>query len=282
MTAVASVEAFAPVDDGTPPRHVPVLTWVLAGLAALSAALTYFLPDVLLGPAAANGSARGTALVMLAGAVPLLAVTSTMALMGIPRAGYGWLASIFYIGYNSFLFLFLTPFNRLFLLYVATFSMSLFAGWALIRAVDPERLLESLRPPPWRTMAVFTWALVGLNTLAWLRVVAPATLAEIPGSFLEGTGVATNAIYIQDLAFWLPWMALAGWWLWRRLPIGAWLTGSWIAFGILEGIGIAVDQWFGHQADPLSPVASLEAIPIALGVALVNAIGLSFYLRRRI
>jgi hypothetical protein len=59
------------------------------------------------------------------------------------------------------------------------------------------------------------------------------------------------------------------------------LTGSWLAFGILEGIGIAVDQWFGHLADPASPHASLEVIPMMVGLAIVNLIGLYFYLRRQ-
>jgi hypothetical protein len=69
--------------------------------------------------------------------------------------------------------------------------------------------------------------------------------------------------------------------MWNRRPLGVLLTGSWLAFGILEGIGIAVDQWFGHQADPVSPHASIEVIPMMIGLAVVNLIGLYFYLRRQ-
>ena len=131
-----------------------------------------------------------------------------------------------------------------------------------------------------RSLAIFIWTIVALNTLAWLQVVVPAVLSDDPGAFLIGLGVATNAIYVQDLTVWLPVMALAGWWMWRRRATGILLTGSWLAFGFMEGIGIAVDQWFGHQADPLSPHASATVIPVMIGLAVVNLAGLYFYLRR--
>jgi hypothetical protein len=91
--------------------------------------------------------------------------------------------------------------------------------------------------------------------------------------------VATNAIYVQDLVVWLPLMATAAWWMWKRRPLGIFLTGSWLAFGSFEGIGVAVDQWFGHRADPLSPHASFEVIPLMVVLALINLAGLYFYLR---
>jgi hypothetical protein len=47
----------------------------------------------------------------------------------------------------------------------------------------------------------------------------------------------------------------------------------------MESIGIAVDQWFGHQADPASSWASVEVIPFMIALAVVNAIGVFFYLR---
>jgi hypothetical protein len=37
---------------------------------------------------------------------------------------------------------------------------------------------------------------------------------------LDGTGLTTMPTYVQDLAFWLPLMGLAAWWLWRRPTSG--------------------------------------------------------------
>ena len=59
------------------------------------------------------------------------------------------------------------------------------------------------------------------------------------------------------------------------------VMASWLAFGILERIGIAVGQWFGHAADPASSHAPLEEIPTMVGLAIVNLVGLCFCLRRQ-
>jgi hypothetical protein len=261
------------------PKYVYWLSIALACVGGLAAVLTFFVPDVLQGPEVTNGNARGTALVMLILATPALVAAMWYQRRGSWRARYWWLGSIFYLAYNAFLLLFLTPFNSLFLFYVATQSLALFSGFALVMRGGEFPPREVARRVPVRGLSILIWVIVLFNALAWLQVVVPATLGEDPGSFLDGLGVATNAIYVQDLAVWLPVMATAAWWMWHRRPLGIFLTGSWLAFGFMEGIGIAVDQWFGHQADPLSPHASTEVIPLMIAMAVINLVGLYFYLR---
>ena len=263
------------------PVHVYGLSLALAAVGAVTAALTVFMPDVLTGPPVTDGNARGTALVMLTLAVPALLCAVWLAARGSWRAILFWLGSLFYLAYNAFLLLFLTPFNSLFLLTVATQSLAIFSIFALVFAVDRRWMIEQMGDLAVRGLAIFIWTIVTLNALAWLQVVVPAIFAEDPTSFLDGLGVATNAIYIQDFVVWLPLMALAAWWMWRHRPIGILLTGSWLVFGVMESISIAVDQWFGHQADPASPHASEAVIPLMIALALVNAIGAYFYLRSR-
>ncbi len=261
------------------PGHVYRLSLALAGVGGLSAALTFFVPDVLLGPEVSNGNARGTALVMLFLATPALLAAMWFQRRGSWRARYWWLGSVFYHAYNAFLLLFLTPFNTLFLLYVATESLALFSAFALVIKGGEFPSEETTKRVPVRGLSILIWAIVVLNALAWLQVVVPALLGDDPGSFLDGLGVATNAIYVQDLVVWLPLMATAAWWMWHRRPLGIFLTGSWLAFGFMESISIAVDQWFGHQADPLSPHASTEVVPLMIALAVINVVGLYFYLR---
>jgi len=260
--------------------HVYVLSLALAVIAAAASALTFFVPGILLGPAVSNGNARGTALVILLLAIPVLLLAIWLERRGSWRAVFVWLGALFYLVYNAFLFLFLTPFNSLFLLYIAYQALALFSTAALVRAVDPGRTINSMRRLPVKGLAIFVWTIVVLNAVAWLQVVVPAVVAENPASFLEGLGVATNAVYVQDLAFWLPLMTVAAWWMWHRRPLGILLTGSWLVFGAIESVGIAVDQWFGHRADPLSPHASDSVIPMMVALAIVNLIGVYFYLRR--
>jgi hypothetical protein len=261
----------------TRPRHVYIVSLALAVVGGVATALTFFLPDVLLGPPVTNGNARGTALVMLTLAIPLLLGAIWFERRRSWRAQFIWLGALFYLAYNAFLLLFLTPFNSLFLLYVATQSLALFSIFTLVLTTDVERL--GVGRVPKRALAVFIWVIVALNAVAWLGVVVPAVLAEDPTSFLDGLGVATNAIYVQDLVVWLPLMAVAGWWMWNGKAMGVYLTGSWLVFGVIESIGTAVDQWFGHTADPSSPHASTETLPMLIVLALINLIGVYFYVR---
>jgi hypothetical protein len=260
-------------------RHVYGLSLALSGVGGLAAALSFFVLDVLQGPEVSDGNAQGTALVMLFLATPTLLAAMWFQRRGSWRARYWWLGSIFYLAYNAFLLLFLTPFNSLFLLYVATESLALFSAFALVMKGGDFPTADLARRVPVRGLAILVWLIVLLNALAWLQVVVPAVLSEDPGSFLDGLGVATNAIYVQDLVVWLPLMATAAWWMWHRRPLGIFLTGSWLAFGFMEGISIAVDQWFGHRADPLSPHASYAVIPLVIVLAMINIVGLYFYLR---
>jgi hypothetical protein len=273
--------AVIEADPTAPPRHVLVLSLALGVVGAIAAALTFYLPDVLTGPAVTNGNARGTALVMLYGAVPVLLVSTFLASRGSWRAVLFWFGSMFYLAYNAFLLLFLTPINQLFLGYIATQSLAVFAIFTLYSALDDDWLVAQMRPPPRRTLAVLVWTIVALNVMAWLGAIVPALMSDDPSTLVAGTGVATNAIYVQDLVFWLPMMALAAWWLWHGRASGILLTGSWLLFGVIESVGIAVDQWFGHQADPTSTWASVEIIPFLIGLAVVNAAGALFYMRAR-
>ena len=122
--------------------HVYVLSLALAVIAAAASALTFFVPGILLGPAVSNGNARGTALVILVLAIPVLLLAMWFERRGSWRAVFVWLGALFYLGYNAFLFLFLTPFNSLFLLYITFQSLALFSTLALVRAVDPGRTIE--------------------------------------------------------------------------------------------------------------------------------------------
>lgn len=77
--------------------------------------------------------------------------------------------------------------------------------------------------------------------------------------------------YLQDLAFWLPLLAVGAAWLWRRQPWGYLIAGGGLGMWAIEGLTVAVDQWFGHRADPTSDVASAEAV---LPFAIATVIGI--------
>lgn len=262
------------------PRHGAVLVAGLSVTVWFAAAVMLVLDrDVLTGPPVMNGNARGTVLVMAALAVPLLLLAFVGAARGAAWAPLLWLGACAHLVYNGVLLLFATPFNSLFLAYVAAFALALGAGATMLRDVDATTLGEHVgRGFPARPLAVLVWVVVVLNTLAWLRVVVPAVLSGSPGGFLAGSGLTTSPTYVQDLAVWLPLMAVAAWWLWQRLPWGFLLTGAGLTFWTTESVGVAVDQWFGHRADATNTWASPTAALLFAAFAVVTlAAALPFY-----
>jgi hypothetical protein len=254
------------------------LSGALALVTALAAAATFFITGMLRGPAVMNGSARGTALVVLVVAIPALLLSMRATAAGSVRALIVWMGAIAYIAYQAVLFIFATPFNQLFLLYLAMFSLSFWSVVSILRQVDLESLRARFsRRLPVRGLATYALIMVVLNALAWLRNVVPGVLSSTPPSWLDGTGMSTNPIYVQDLAFWLPLTAVAAILLWRRRPWGYLVIGSILTYWVIESVGVAVDQWFGHAADPSSTVVSVVMVPAFGVLALVGLIPLYIY-----
>ncbi|HET9997481.1 MAG TPA: hypothetical protein VFQ17_08210 [Nocardioides sp.] len=240
---------------------------VLAAVTAVACLANLLVPDLLSGTAVMNGSARGTSLVALVVAVPLLAVCSWRAHLGSTHALVITTGATAYLLYNSVLFLFATPFNQAFLLYVAMLGL---AAWSLVGlSLALWSRVDELATDVPRWVAGYVWLVVALNAIAWLARVIPATLDEDPTAWLADTGLTTNPVITQDLALWLPLMAWLGWGVWTSRPSPVALAAAGLVFWVVESLGIAADQWWGHQADPSSAWASWEAVPMFLSLALV-------------
>jgi hypothetical protein len=269
--------AFSP-EEPVFSRHVVRLAYLVALANGLAAALTAFVPDILIGPAFTNGNARGTSLVMLIIATPLLAGAATLARRDAPRAVLVMLGALAYFAYNDVMLLFATPFNRLFLVYTTAFALTIFTAIEALRTLDVGAIAARLPRLPARGIAVYAGLIVGFNTLGWLGGIVPAITGDQPAAFLKDLGVATNPIYVEDLSFWLPGAAIAAGLLWQRRPAGIVLIGAWLVYGLIESIGVATDQWFGMQADPTVDATAAIALFVVLGV--VGLVPLFFYFGR--
>jgi hypothetical protein len=263
-----------------PRRAAFVLSISLALTTLIGTAPTILVEDLLHGPAVMVGSARGTALVMIIVAVPVMLVAMLRCSRGSARAVIVWLGMLAHLLYNSVMLLFGTPFNALFLAYVATLSLALWSIGAIVTTIDVPAFD---RPPsprsPVRGIAIYAWIVVTLNALAWLKGVLPGMLVSSSPAFLDGTGLTTSPTYVQDLAVWLPLMAVGAWWLWRRTGRGVVVVGSLLVMWVVESIGIAVDQAWGHAADPASAVASGSMAYVFAAAAVVSLIPVIALLR---
>ena len=142
---------------------------------------------------------------------------------------------------------------------------------------------QSQSPGPAREpglgVAVYVWVIAALNALAWLSRIVPALATGGQAAFLRGTGLPTSPVYVQDLALWLPLTAVAAAWLWRRSAWGFLIIGGTLVMSVLEGASIAVDQWYGHAADPASPVASAALTPAFGLLALIGLVPVYYLFR---
>jgi hypothetical protein len=261
--------------------RTPYALSVGLGVAAAAAAgLTVAYPSVLTGVAAANGNMLGTAVVVLVVGVPVLAAATIGAARGSARAFVLWLGTLGYLLYQAVLFCFETPLNNLFLLYVAYFSLAIWSIVALLRGMDLAAFRRRLSSRvPSRTIAGYALVVVVLNAVAWLAGALPATFSDHPRAMLTETGLLTNAIYIQDLAIWLPLLGTAAIAAWRHGVRGQLITAAMLALFVLESVSISVDQWFGSHADPTSSVSSIAMVPVFAAVAAVTALPLGLFLR---
>jgi hypothetical protein len=249
------------------------LSVALGVVAAASSLLTFIVPAVLRGTAVMNGSARGTALVVLLAGVPALVCSMLLAARGSAAAVITWLGAAGFLLYNSLMFVFATPVNRLFPLYLGMLGLSAWSAGALLRQADVPAIGALFSPrTPARAIAVYIWVTVALNAAAWLARIIPAVARGGAPGYLRGTGLTVSVVYAQDLALWLPLLAVAAAWLWRRRPWGYLLAGAGLVMWVLESASIAADQWYGHAAAPASPVASGALVPAFAALAVIGVI----------
>ncbi|MGO4599120.1 hypothetical protein [Terrabacter sp. 2RAF25] len=258
-------------------RNLSVAT---AAVGAAAGGWTFADPGLLHGPEAMQGSARGTALVLLVVALPVLLGSWWRAARGSGAAVLAALGALLYVVYNGVLFLFLTPFNAAFLLYVAMLGLALWAVGHLCVSYEVWAVGQGVvERAPVRGVAAYVWVVTGLNVVAWLARIVPS-LGVYPTPMLEGTGVQTNAIYVQDLAVWLPLAAVAALWLWRREARGGVVVAALLGMWVIEGVSIAVDQWLGALADPASTVVSTALVAPFIALAAVGLVPWWLLVRR--
>ncbi len=185
------------------------------------------------------------------------------------------LGAVAYLVYNAVLLLFATPYNRAFLLYVTMLAFALFSLIGLVRSVGQQvRQQTGVR----RFLAGYLLAVAVANAALWLARIVP-DLLDRPGALLDGTGLTTNPIFVQDLGFWLPAVVVIATWWWSGRPAGIILGGATLTFWVLESISVAADQFWGSAADPTSTVVSAQLVPGFAALAFVTALLLVLHLR---
>ena len=228
------------------------------------------------------GNLRGTALAMLAIAVPLLIASMVLAARGSLRARFVWLGCLAYIAYNAVMFCFASHFNSYFLLFTTLLALSFWSLLTLVRAFDLAAVRTATSRVACRTVAVYLLVCAAAFALLWLQAVVPATLHNTMPTAIEEAGLTQNTVWVLDFAFTFPLMVVGSVWLWQRRPWGHIVGGMMVITLTIETAGIAIDQVFGHLHDPSAPLAAVPVMLAFTGAGLVfSAVFLSGVSERR-
>lgn len=197
---------------------------------------------------------QGNDAVTLMVGLPLLVVSTWLAFRGSLRGRLLVTGTLGFFLYTYMSMAMLTSYNSLFLVYVALFTLSLFAFILCMMSFDldelPERFSSSL-PRGW--IAALLFFVGGFLTLAWLgRIVPPLLQSQTPT--LENT--TTLVIQAMDLGLVVPLAVLAGVLLLRRSPWGYLLASVALLKGITMGLAVST----------MAAVMALRDVPENLGI----------------
>jgi hypothetical protein len=215
---------------------------------------------------AAQGIAQDVVTLVLG--IPLLIAALILAARGSLRGRVLLTGTLAYFLYTYTAIAMMAAYNELFLLYVALFSLSLFAFVLSLLALDVATLPAHITGQfPRRAIAGFALVLGGLLTLLWLGRLGPALLAGTPPVGLES--YTTLVIQVLDLGIIVPAAILTGVLLLRRVPLGTVLAVIVLVFGLSMGAAVTAMGIGQVLAGVATSPVELVIFPAIAGVNLV-------------
>lgn len=164
---------------------------------------------------------RGNDLVTLFVAVPLLVAALILAQHGSPRAQLIWLGSLGYMLYNYIFYLYGAAFNQFFLLYIALFTLSVYALIFGLSKVNVNGISQKFRAET-PVKSISSWMLffaVLLGGLWIARSLSFVITGQVPEDVVK-MGHPTALVYATDLSLLIPGLVLGAIWLWQRRAWG--------------------------------------------------------------
>jgi hypothetical protein len=201
--------------------------------------------------------------------LPALGWTLYRAWQGSTRATLIWIGLLGYMFYTYAGAAVGYAFAELTLLYIALFSLSIFALAAAASGLDTTVIMQAIDPPPaLRRSAAGFLALIGLllGMLWLLQIGAFLASGSLPAGVVAAGGGAYY-VYALDLGLILPLTVLGAVWLWQRRPWGTVLASYILVKSTTMGMALLAMNWFNLRSGlPTEP-------PELLGFYSVLALG---------
>lgn len=203
------------------PTAAYILSAIIILLAILSSAGGLFIDGLYRDNAFATAAWKGTDLATLTVAAPTLVLVLAFSLRGSFRAQLVWLGMLDYMLYNYAYYLFGTAFNRFFLIYVALFTLSMFALIFALVNVDVGGVRRRFRDrTPVRGIAAYLlFVAAGIGSLWIVQSLSFVVTGQVP-QFIVDVDHPTSVVFALDLSLVVPFLVLGAVWLWQRRPWG--------------------------------------------------------------
>jgi hypothetical protein len=169
--------------------------------------------------------------------IPLLVIGILLVRKGSLRGQLLLTGTLGYFLYTYTSYSFLSAYNQLFLLYVALFSLTLFAFILALKGLDPQTVSRYMAEGfPRRGIAIFLLILAGFLGMAWVGRILPPLLAGEPPFGLES--YTTLVIQALDLGVIVPVSMLTAVLLWGERPWGDILAMVVLVKGLTMGAAL--------------------------------------------
>jgi hypothetical protein len=197
---------------------------------------------------------RGQDLVTLL-SLPFLVWTGNAARRGSARGALAWIGLLGYIFYTYAGAAFAYRFNEFVLIYIALFSLTVFALAAAMASLDFAAIARAFDAgTPRRAVVGFLGFLGLMLSVLWVGQMVPFFLNGTLPELIVRANTPTNFVYVLDLGVVVPLALLGGIWLWRRQPWGYAAAGYVLAKGLTMGLALlsmTLFQWLaGQDFDP--------------------------------
>ncbi len=181
---------------------------------------------------------RGQDVVTLVLTLPVLVISTWLAFRGSLKGKLLLSGTLGYFLYTYMMMSFQTAYNPFFLIYVALFSLSLYAFVLSMMSFDLEELPRHFSARlPRRGIAVFLFVAGGFLLLAWLGRIVPPLLQNQAPVGIEST--TTLVIQAMDLGLLVPLTFLSAVLLLRRSPWGYLLASVSLMKFLTYGIAVS-------------------------------------------
>lgn len=197
------------------------------------------------------------------------------------KGGLVLTGALAYLLYNYTSMTFGAAYNPLFLVYIALFSLSLFAFILAFTSIDPAALRAHLAPnAPRRAVGVF-------QIVAGVILMAVWTVLSIIPALLQGVAppevetYTTVITFVIDLGMIAPTLILAGVWLLRRAPLADLLGATLLVFYVILGISLLI-AGIVQQMAGLMTIGQFIGFTASFGVLTIINIGLTALFFRRL